>query len=393
MLISSRLSHTNEAASLIHKTSDIGQNCFINPVLCATERSVRIPDIDDDFNLLRDTFSDIIKGNELHFKRHSAQAFQHSLCGIGFPVPDGMMYLIGHPSSLTAPAIQDCHLKRCCIGSRPLHILMDLTELCDHILYFINKAWPFACKLQITAISNPVQWGSQQCTPCFSPVVPCLSDRVTTFTEHIREKVWQQPSFRIIDTLDIGNHTKCHAASDRSYYRIQSDAFKIFTIRFRSDPMISKEHHGFLTIGMHNIYQFFRQCAYLDLLELYEIKKLSARHPEHTVVISLIHNVLRTEFISCPFLKLFQNIGTHTCTISKPLYVFFPFLIIKGQCKLMKKSGKTYNINMWVVLTPFFQLLFDILSGLWLSHIIGQLMRCILPVIRNEIIHVHRIPN
>ena len=69
-----------------------------------------------------------------------------------------MMYLIGHPSSLTAPAVQDCHLEGCHIGSCTLHIFMDLSKLCYYILYFINETGPIICQLQITAISDPVQW-------------------------------------------------------------------------------------------------------------------------------------------------------------------------------------------------------------------------------------------
>ena len=96
--------------------------------------------------------------------------------------------------------------------------------------------------------------------------------------------------------------------------------------------MISEEHHSFLAIRMYNIYQLLRQRTYLDLLELYEIQELFAGNAEHAVVISLIHNVLRAEFVTCPFFKLFQDIGAHTCAVSKPLYKFFPLLVIEGQC-------------------------------------------------------------
>ena len=72
ILISGRLTHTDEAASLIHKASDIGQDLFVDPVLRAAECGVRIPDINDDLDFLRDAVPDIIKGNELDLKRHSA---------------------------------------------------------------------------------------------------------------------------------------------------------------------------------------------------------------------------------------------------------------------------------------------------------------------------------
>ena len=72
MLISGGLTHTDKAASLIHKASDIGQDLFVDPVLCAAECGVRIPDINDDLDLLGDAVFNILKGNELDLKRHSA---------------------------------------------------------------------------------------------------------------------------------------------------------------------------------------------------------------------------------------------------------------------------------------------------------------------------------
>lgn len=153
-------------------------------------------------------------------------------------------------------------------------------------------------------------------------------------------KVRQQPSFGIIHSLYIRDHAECHTASDRAYHCIQPDACEIFTVGLCSDPMISKEHHRFLAIRMYNVYQLLRQRTYLDLLELYEIQELSAGNAEHAVVISLIHNVLRAEFVACPFLKLFQDIGAHTCAVSEPLYIFFTLLVIEGQCELMENVVK-----------------------------------------------------
>ena len=102
----------------------------------------------------------------------------------------------------------------------------------------------------------------------------------------------------------IRNHTKCHTTSNRTYNCIKSDACKVFTIRLCSDPVISKEHHSFLAIRVNDINQLFRECTNFNLLEFNKVTEFFARYAEHTVVISLIYDKFRTEFISCPFLKL-----------------------------------------------------------------------------------------
>ena len=105
MLISSWLTHTDKAASLVYKSPDGCDNLLINPVLCTAECCVGISDIDDDTDVFRNSFSHIVKGNKFHIKRHTAQALQHTFLGISIPVVDRVMYLVGHPLSLSTPAV------------------------------------------------------------------------------------------------------------------------------------------------------------------------------------------------------------------------------------------------------------------------------------------------
>ncbi len=110
-------------------------------------------------------------------------------------------------------------------------------------------------------------------------------------------------------------------------------------------------------------------------------------------MISLIHDEFRPELIARPFLKLLQNIGADAGAVAEPLHEFLPLLVVKGQCKLMEKGGKAHHIHMRVVLTPFLKFLFHIDLGLGLSDIKSQLVRRILPVIGDKIVHMYRIPD
>ena len=94
--------------------------------------------------------------------------------------------------------------------------------------------------------------------------------------------------------------------------------------------MVSQEHHGFLAIAVDDIHHLFGQPAYLDLLEFNKIAEFFRRYTEAGIMISLIHDVFRTELITGPFLELLQNIGADTGTVAKPLHVFLSFFIIKG---------------------------------------------------------------
>ncbi len=211
--------------------------------------------------------------------------------------------------------------------------------------------------------------------------------------EYIGKEIRQQASLRIVHALNIRNHAECDAVPHRADYCIQSDIFKIFSEWFRSNPMISQEHHRLFAITMYDIYQFFSQFTDFYLLEFHKVSELLRGHSENGIVISFIHDKFRTELIACPFFELFQNIRADTRTVTEPLYILFSFFIIEGKRKLMEKGRKTHNIHMWILLTPFFQFSLHVSLRFRLSHIVSKLMGRILPVVRNKIIHMYRVPD
>ena len=306
---------------------------------------------------------------------------------------DRVMYLVRHPSSLTTPTVENRHLERCYIGCGSLHVLVNLSELGHDMLNLIDEARPVVCELQIAAVADTIEWGTKQRTPRLPPVVPCLSDRINALAEDIREEIRKQSSLGILHAPDIGNHPKRDAASDRADDRIEADPRKVLPIWLCADPVIAEEHHRFLTIGMNDINELLCQRTDLNLLELDKITEFLAWYAEHTIMIALIHDKLRTEPVACPLLEFLQDIWTDTRTVTEPLDELLSLLVIEGQCELMKEGRESNDIDIWILLAPLFQLIFYILLCLRLTYIIRQLMRRILPVIRDGIIHMHWVPD
>ena len=109
-------------------------------------------------------------------------------------------------------------------------------------------------------------------------------------------------------------------------------------------------------------------------------------------MVSLIHDKFRTELITGPFFEFFQNIRTYAGAVAEPFHVLFPFLLIKGKGKLMKKCSKAHHIDIRIVFAPLFHLFLDVFLRLRLSYVISKLMGGIFPVICNKIVHMYRIP-
>ena len=144
MLAGGGLAHADEAAALVHKFADGGHDLFVDPVFGAAEGCVRIADVDDDADVLGNAAANVVKVDELHVKRHAAQAFENTLGRVGLPVVNGVVHLIAHPLAQAAPAVEDGHLERGNVGLCALHIFVDLAELADHILNLVDKAGPVA---------------------------------------------------------------------------------------------------------------------------------------------------------------------------------------------------------------------------------------------------------
>ena len=211
--------------------------------------------------------------------------------------------------------------------------------------------------------------------------------------ERIREEVWQESSFCIFHPVNITDQTQCRTVSNTSYDCIQTDGLELIHKWFHSDPVISKEHHGFFSTFMCDIHHLFCKLGNLSSLECLKILKFFGWNPIRIVHISLIDNKFRTELISDLLLKLLQNIWTYRCRISIPVYITLSRQFIKNQCKLMEKCRITDHVDMWIVLNIFSETLHGIFVCLWLTHIKCDLLFKVCPSVCHRIVHMYRIPH
>ena len=157
--------------------------------------------------------------------------------------------------------------------------------------------------------------------------------------------------------------------------------------------MIAQEHHRFLAVGVYDVDHLLGQLADFLLLELDKVAELLARHAEHRVVVALIHNEFGAELVPCPLFKFFQNVRADAGTVTEPLHEFLTLLVVKGQRELVEEGREPHHINVGVGLAPATQLFFYIGLRFGLTHIVGQLVRRVLPVVGQEVVHVYGVPD
>ena len=144
---------------------------------------------------------------------------------------------------------------------------------------------------------------------------------------------------------------------------------------------------------MGNVHHLLSNPPNLPALECLEILELFCRNTVLVVIIALVNDKLRPEFISNLFLKLIQNIWADRRGIPIPVYIFFPCHLIKQQSELVKKCSKTKHIHIWMILNKFTKPFHRIIMSFRLAHIKRNLMLHTLPVICHCIVHMHRIPH
>ena len=122
--------------------------------------------------------------------------------------------------------------------------------------------------------------------------------------EGIWEKVWKESSFCIFDTFNIRDQTKCASVSNTSYHCIKTDRCKLFHEWFCSDPVIPQKHHCLFAAFMCDVNHLFCKLCNFPALECLEILVFFAWYTILVIMITLINDKFRTEFITDLSLKL-----------------------------------------------------------------------------------------
>ena len=151
-------------------------------------------------------FSYIVKTDEFHVKRRSAQRLYNSGIGIVLFVINRVMHHMISPCAHFTPAVEYSYffntVWRCAFD-----ILIKSAEFIADALYVINKFRELHCQLQITAVPDPVDRLAQDCSSCSHPVIFCFFYRIAALMERIREEIRQQPALCIFYSLDIADQS------------------------------------------------------------------------------------------------------------------------------------------------------------------------------------------
>ena len=126
--------------------------------------------------------------------------------------------------------------------------------------------------------------------------------------EGIREEIRQKAAFRIFHPFDIADQTECCSVAHASNHRIKADGLKLIHKRFRSNPVVTQEHHRLPAAFMADIHHFPGNLGDLSSLEGLEVLVFFGRNTVLVIVIALINNEFRPEFVACFLFELFQDI-------------------------------------------------------------------------------------
>ena len=211
--------------------------------------------------------------------------------------------------------------------------------------------------------------------------------------EGIGEEVWQESSLGVLDAGNVGNQAQGAAVADAADDGIDAGFLKFRHERLTTDPMVAQEHHGFLAVFVDDVGHFFHQTGHLTALERLEVLVLLAGYAVLVVVIALVDDELRAEFVADFLLKLLQNIGRNGRRVAVPVHVLLAAQLVKHQREQVEEGRKAHNVDIGVAFEILAQAAHCVGVGLGLAHIERDLVLDILPVVDDRVVHVHGIPD
>ena len=211
--------------------------------------------------------------------------------------------------------------------------------------------------------------------------------------EGIGEEIGQKASLGVLHAGDIRDEAQGGAVANAPHHRIQADGFKLWQIGLGANPVVPQKHHGFLAQLVGDVHHFFCQGGHLPALEGHKVFKLLGGHPVLVVVIALVDDKLRPEFVTCLLLEPLQDVGGDRGGIAVPVHVLLSFQLIKDKGKLVEEGGVPDDIHMGVAGDEFLQPLHGELPGLGLADVKGDLVLKVLPAVGDGVVHMHRVPD
>ena len=211
--------------------------------------------------------------------------------------------------------------------------------------------------------------------------------------ESIGEEVGQESSLGVLDAGDVGNQAQGAAVADTADNGIHAGLLELGHERLAADPVVAQEHHRFLAVGVDDVGHFLHQTGDLAALERLEVLVLLGGHAVLVVVVALINDKLRAEFVADFLLKLLQNIGRNGRRVAVPVHVLLAAQLIKHEREQVEEGGKADDIDVRMALQVLTQTLHCVGVGLGLAHIERDLMLHALPIVDDRVVHVDGVPD
>ena len=170
----------------------------------------------------------------------------------------------------------------------------------------------------------------------------------------VGEEVRQEASFRVFDARNVRDHAGGGAVSDGADDRIQTQLFEPVLIRFGTDPLVAKEHHGFLACRVRHVGKPLDVLAHESGEEVNPVALRLAGHAPRGVVGTAIHEQER---------------------------------------ELVEERGETHHIHLRAVLQPLLERIEHELAGGRMVDVERNLVFLVSPIIGQVVVHLDRIPD
>ena len=299
---------------------------------------------------------------------------------------------VAAPGALLPPAVQNSHGLDA-VGRGTLDVLVQLAELVADALDIVEELRELAGQLQVASVADAVNGLAQDGAACGDPVLLGLAHRVAALVEGIGEEVGQESSLGVLDAGNVGNQAQGAAVADTADNGIHAGLLELGHERLAADPVVAQEHHGFLAVGVDDVGHFLHQTGDLAALERLEVLVLLGGHAVLVVVVALINDKLRAEFVADFLLKLLQNIGRNGRRVAVPVHVLLAAQLVKHQREQVEEGRKAHNVDIGVAFEILAQAAHCVGVGLGLAHIERDLVLDILPVIDDRVVHVDGVPD
>ena len=334
----------------------------------------------------------VVEADEPHVHAHAGQGFQNAVVGVGLLVGQGVCHGERHPGAHLAPGIQNRHVELT-FGGHPTGAVVDVAEFVGDMGHRVHELRELGGQGEVATVAHTADRRTQDRAAGLTPVVEAFDARVVALVERVGEEVRQEASFRVFDARNVRDHAGGGAVSDGADDRIQTQLFEPVLIRFGTDPLVAKEHHGFLACRVRHVGKPLDVLAHESGEEVNPVALRLAGHAPRGVVGTAIHEILRTQTVTVLLLEIVQCARAHGAGATEPVDHLFATLGIEQERELVEERGETHHIHLRAVLQPLLERIEHELAGGRMVDVERNLVFLVSPIIGQVVVHLDRVPD